>query len=40
MAVSGGVFRMLGAAGLGKMVVSYNGFRLPNQAGDTLKKIG
>ena len=38
--LSSNVFRMLGAVGLDKMDVSYNRLHLPNQAGDTLKKIG
>ena len=38
--LSSNVFRMLGAVGLDKMDVSYNRLHLPNQVGDTLKKIG
>ncbi|EDN83433.1 hypothetical protein BIFADO_00340 [Bifidobacterium adolescentis L2-32] len=34
------MFRMLGASGLDKSGFSYNELHLPNQAGDTLKKIG
>ena len=34
------MFRMLGASGLDKSGFSHNELHLPNQAGDTLKKIG